>query len=144
LRLEARAERHRTQTLARLERSVRHPHKRDDATVLIVRRVEDECARRRGRIAGRRRDTSNDRVQHVLDAGPRFRRDTENVLRIDTEQLGKLSRGAFGIGLGKIDLVDDGNDLEIVLDREVRVRQRLRLDSLRGVDHEQRPLARLQ
>ena len=36
------------------------------------------------------------------------------------------------------------HDLELVLDREVRVRQRLRLDPLGGVDHEQGTLARLE
>ena len=41
-------------------------------------------------------------------------------------------------------MFDDRDDLELVLDREVRVRERLRLDPLRRVDDEQRALARLE
>ena len=37
-----------------------------------------------------------------------------------------------------------GHDLEAAVDREVRVRERLRLDPLSRVDDEQRALARLQ
>ena len=49
-----------------------------------------------------------------------------------------------GIGRGKVDLVHDRDDLELVLDREIGVRERLRLDPLRRVDDEHGPLARLQ
>ena len=49
-----------------------------------------------------------------------------------------------GICLRQVDLVDDGDDLEVVLEREVRVGECLRLDALRRVDDEQRALARLQ
>ena len=52
LRLEPRAERHRAQILARLERAVDDAHERDDAAVLVVRGVEDQRARRR--VRGRR------------------------------------------------------------------------------------------
>ena len=53
-------------------------------------------------------------------------------------------RRTVGIGLRKVDLVRGGDDLEPAVDREVRVRERLRLDALRRVDDEQRALARLQ
>ena len=144
LRLEARAERHRAQLLARRERSVDDADERDDAAVLVVRRVEDERARRRVEIARGRRDVLDDRVEHVLDALARLRGDAEHALGVDAEQLGELRGGAVGIGLRQVDLVDDRDDLEVVLEREVRVRERLRLDALRGVDDEQRALARLQ
>ena len=42
---------------------------------------------------------------------------------------------------GEIDLVDDGNDLEVVLEREIHIRDRLRLDALRRVDDENRSFA---
>jgi hypothetical protein len=44
----------------------------------------------------------------------------------------------------EVDLVRDGDDLEPVLDREVGVRERLRLDSLGRVDDKQRTFAGLQ
>ena len=54
------------------------------------------------------------------------------------------SRRRCGSACGRSILFTTGDDLEVVLDREVGVRERLRLDSLRGVDDEQRALARLQ
>ena len=41
----------------------------------------------------------------------------------------------------QVDLVDDRNDLEVVLDGEVRVGERLRFDALRGVHQQQRAFA---
>ena len=73
-----------------------------------------------------------------------LRGDAQHAIGLDAEQLGELYRNAVRVGLREVDLVDDGDDLEVVLDREVRVRQRLRLDALRGVDDEQRSLARLE
>ena len=60
------------------------------------------------------------------------------------DQVGDLGRGAVGVGLRQVDLVHDRHDLEVVLDREVGVREGLRLDALRRVDDEQRAFARLQ
>ena len=46
-----------------------------------------------------------------------------------------------GLGGGQVDLVDDGDDLEVVLDRQIGVGERLGLDALRRVHHEHRALA---
>ena len=127
-----------------MEGAVDDAHERDDAAVLVVGRVEDQRARRRGRVALRRRDPLDDRVEHVLDARPRLRRDAEHAVGVVGEQVGELVRDAVGVGLRQVDLVHDRDDLEVVVDREVGVRERLRLDPLRRVGHEQRALARLQ
>ena len=58
------------------------------------------------------------------------------------EQLGDLGRDALGLGAGQVDLVEAGDQLQPGVDREVGVGERLRLDALRGVDDEQRALAR--
>ena len=42
---------------------------------------------------------------------------------------------------GKIDFVDDRDDRQVVLHREVEVGERLRLDALGGVDQKQHPFA---
>ena len=44
---------------------------------------------------------------------------------------------------GQIDLVQNRNQLEIVLDREISVRERLRLDALRSIDNQQMRLRTL-
>ena len=59
-------------------------------------------------------------------------------------QLGDLARDGVGVSLRQVDLVHDRHDLELVLDREIRVRERLRLGPLRRVDDEQRALACLE
>ena len=61
-----------------------------------------------------------------------------------SEELRELACSAFRVGLREVDLVGDGHDLELVLEREVGVRERLRLDALSSIDDEQRPLAGLQ
>ena len=43
---------------------------------------------------------------------------------------------------GRSILLMTGNDLESVRDREVGIRKRLRLDTLRGIDDKQRSFAR--
>ena len=48
---------------------------------------------------------------------------------------------AVGVGGRQVDLVERGDDLEVVLERQVAVGQRLRLDPLGGVDHEHDALA---
>jgi hypothetical protein len=51
-------------------------------------------------------------------------------------------RRVVHVGAGQVDLVEHGHNLEVVLEREVHVGNRLRLDALRSVDDEQRALAR--
>ncbi len=127
-----------------MESAVDHAHEGNDAPVLVVRRIEDQGTRRGVRGAGRRGDPGHHGIEHVLDADPGLRRDPQHVPRVVAEQLCELKRDAVGIGLREVDLVHDRDDLEVVLDREVGIRKRLRLDPLRRVDHEQRSFAGLQ
>ena len=46
-----------------------------------------------------------------------------------------------GLGRRQVDLVEDRHDLVVVVERLVDVGERLRLDALRGVDHQQGTLA---
>ena len=52
------------------------------------------------------------------------------------------TRVAVGIGGGEVDLVQRGDDLQVVLQGQVAVGERLRLDALGGVDDEHDALAR--
>ena len=129
---------------ARLEAAVDDADERDHAAVLVVGGVEDERPGRGVGVALGSRDARDDRVEHLIDVDPGLGRDADDVGGVAAEQLRHLERRAVGVGRGKVDLVDDGDDLELVLDREVRVRERLRLDPLRGVDDQHGALARLQ
>ena len=142
--LELGAERHRLERLAAREGSVDHAHEGDHAAVLVVGGVEDERAGRRARVATRRRYALDHRVEHRLHSLPRLGRDRQHVLGRVAEQMGDLERGALRVGLGQVDLVGHRDDLEVVLDRQVGVGQRLRLDPLRRIDDEQGAFASLQ
>ena len=64
------------------------------------------------------------------------------VVAVEADDVGDLSARLFGLRARQIDLVDDRDDLEVVLDGEVGVRQRLRFDALRRIDEQQRAFAR--
>ncbi len=112
-----------------------------DAAVGVVLRVEDQrrragiCLRRRGR------DAFDDRLQKLRDALAGLAAHQKRLLARDGEDLLHLLVTQRQIGGGQVDLVDGGDDLEVLAEGELDVRHRLRLDPLRGVDEQHRPLA---
>ncbi len=126
---------------ARGHPALHDPDARHDAAVLVELGVEDQALQRRVRIADGRRDALDDRVEQVGDALAGLGRHPDDLLRGDPEDPLDLAGIAIRIRSGQVDLVEGGNDLELVLQREVAVGQRLRLDPLRGVDHEDDTLA---
>ena len=115
---------------------------RDDAAVLVELGVEDQRARRPVRIARGRRHPLDELLEHVDDAVAGLAGDPQDVVDRLAEQVGDLLGDALGLGARQVELVEHRDELEAVLDREVRVRDGLRLDALRRVDDEQRALAR--
>ncbi len=79
-----------------------------------------------------------------MDAGAFFRAREDGVARVETDDVLDLASGLVWLCPRQVDLVDDRDDLEVVLDRQVRIGERLRLDALRSVDEQQRALARRQ
>jgi hypothetical protein len=63
---------------------------------------------------------------------------------VETDHLLDLRLDPLGLGRRQVDLVQHRHDLEIVVERLVDVGQGLRLDTLGGVHHQQRPFARRQ
>ena len=59
---------------------------------------------------------------------------------VEADDVLDLALGFVRLRARQVDLVDDRDDLEVVLDREVGVGQRLRLDALRRVHQQQRAL----
>ena len=51
-------------------------------------------------------------------------------------------RVLFGLRARQVDLVEDRDDRKVILEGQVQVRERLGLDTLRGIDEEDRTLAR--
>ncbi len=132
---------HRDDPLVLAEGAVDHPHVGDHAAVLVELGVEDEGSGRGLGLTRRRRDALDDRLQHVEHPLPGLGRDPQRFVGVAAEQVGDLLRDPVGLGSGQVDLVDHGDQLEPVLDRQVGVGDGLRLDPLGGVDDQERALA---
>ena len=90
-----------------------------------------------------RRDAVDHRLQHLAPRPSPVLAEIRITSSASlADQVGDLGGHAVRVGGRQVDLVDHRDDLEVVLDRQVGVGERLRLDALRGVDHQQRPLAR--
>ena len=86
---------------------------------------------------------AHDRLEHVSDAFTGLAGGQDGLVGRDRETLLDLVADALGIGGRQVDLVDERDDLEVRVHRHERVGDGLRLDALRGVDHEDDALARL-
>ena len=83
----------------------------------------------------------HDRFEHVGNALPGLGADEDGIGRVESDGAFDHLFGAGNVGALQVDLVDDGNDFQPVIDREIGVRQRLRFDALRGIDDQQRAFA---
>ena len=83
-------------------------------------------------------------VEQVGDALARLAGHPQHVAGLAADDVGDLGGVAVGVGGGQVDLVEHRDDVQVAVQRQVEVRQRLRLDALGGVDQQHRALARLQ
>ncbi len=127
---------HHQAALAPGQPAVDHPHVGDDAAVGVVDRVENEPAGRGVRIARRGRDEPDDLVQQFLDALAGLGTDPEHLAGVAADDAGQFGGVTVGLGGGQVDLVQHRDDLEVGVERQVQVGQRLRLDALGGVDEQ--------
>ena len=114
----------------------------DHALVCVEVGVKDERAQRCVRVALGRRDVGDDGVEDFLDADAGLCRSEDGGTRVETDAVLDFLLDTLGLGTWQVNFVDDGHDLEVVLEREVDVRQCLRLHALCRVDNEERALAR--
>ena len=136
------AVRHDLDLVALTKPSVDDAREHNHAAVRIEPRVEDERLQRSVGVALRRRQQVHDGFEDVGNVLAGLRRDRNGIVRRQPDRLLDHLLRALDVGAGQVDLVDDRNDVEPVRDGEVRVGQRLGLDALRGVDDQQRALAR--
>ena len=130
------------QASAGRQTAVHHPHRADHAAVLVEVRIEDQGLQRRVAVTRRGGDTVDHRVEQLGNALSRLGTDPQDLGRRDAEDALDLLRVEVRVGRREIDLVQRGDDLEVVLEGEIAVGECLGLDALRGVDDEHDALAR--
>ena len=113
----------------------------DHALVGVVVRVEDQGARACGDVAGRGRHMLDHRLQDLRDADARLGRGRDDLVVQQADEVLDFFGDLLRISAREVDLVDDGDDRQVVLQRQVDVRHRLRFDPLRRIDDEERALA---
>ena len=59
----------------------------------------------------------------------------------DAQDVLDLGRKALGVGAGEVELVEDGDNLQVMVDGLIGVGQCLGLDALGGIDQQEGPLA---
>ena len=115
---------------AGIDRAVDHAQVHDRAAIRIILAVENQTLQRCVPVARGRGDILHDHFQHGMDVdavlGGDFRRvhggDADDVLNFLLD-LGRPRRR-------KVDLVDDGQNLQSIVNRQIGVCQRLGLDAL--------------
>ena len=121
--------------------ALHHAHKADRAAVVVIEGVEDQRLQGRAFVARGRGNVLDDGLQHVPAVFARLGGDERRLGSVQPDHVLDFLFHFFGPCGGQVNLVDDGNGLQIVLQRHVDVGQRLRLDALRGVHHQQCALA---
>ena len=79
-------------------------------------------------------------LQHIFDVQAGFGADAGGFRRVQADHVLDLRLHFLRLSAGKINFVDDGNDLQIGVQGHVYVGEGLGLDALGGVHHQQRAL----
>ncbi len=130
--------------LAHRDDAVDYAGKDDDATIGVEPGVEDERAQGRGDIAARRRHAFHDGFERLVDAHALLGADEKSVTGVESDDFLDLGANALGLGGGQVDFINDGNNFEIMVEREVGIGEGLGLNALGGIDYEQCAFAGLQ
>src|SRR5438094_9923519 len=113
----------------------------EDAAINVEPGIKKKSLERGIRIAFRRRNTIDNGLEDFFDAVSIFCADQQCVLGIHSDNRIQLFARARNICAGKIDLIDDRQDLEMVIDCKIGVDERLRLHSLRCIHNKKGALA---
>src|SRR6185437_8408169 len=136
------AGRHHQQLVARLDLALHHAHQRHHTEVIVEPRVDDQRLQLVGIARLRWRNACDDRLQHLDYVLAGLGADRDRVVGVDADHRFDFLFYLRNIGGGQVDLVEHRDYLQAHFDRGVAVRDRLRLDALRRIHHQQRTLAR--
>ena len=128
--------------VALAERAVEDAEIGDDAAEGVEHRVEDKRLQRGVFVAFRSGNAGHDGFQHLFDARSRLSRREQNIFVLASYEVDHLVFHLVDHRRVHVDLVQYGDDLQIVSHGQIEVRDGLRLNALRSIDHQQRPFAR--
>ena len=112
----------------------------DHAAVGVEKGVEDQSAK--DAVTGRGRgDAFYDRLKDFLDADPGLGTGGNGLLGGDGQEILELFFDRREIRVREVDLVDDRDDREFLFVGQMDIGHRLGLDTLGGVDNQDRPFA---
>ena len=137
-----RAGRHQTHLHARLDAALHQAHINDNAAVGIVLAVEDQRAQRSIDIALRRGNVRDNVLKHLLDVQSDLGGDLRSILGGQSDDVLDFLFDVCRVCARQVNLVDDRQDLQIVVECQIGIGKRLRLDALRRIHDEHRALAR--
>ena len=103
--------------------------------------VDDEGLQGGIRVPHRRRDIGHQGLEQVGDALAGLGADPQGVAGVDADDLLDLGDHLVRVGGGQVDLVQNGQDLEPLIEGRVAIGHALGLDALGRVHHQQGPLA---
>ena len=127
---------------ALLDTAFENAAKRDDALIRVVPAVEDQGAERIIVAIFRRRKIFHDRLENLVDADSGFALQSTACAMSTRPIISSISlEHAIGVRGWKIDLVHGRENFEVAVERHENVGERLRLDALRSIDHEDRAFA---
>ena len=130
--------------LAQFHPAVHNAGEDNHAAVWIKPGIENQGAQWRIDIAARVRNLLDDGLQNFVDADALLGAAQNGFGGVDPDNVLNLLADALGLGGREVDLVDDRDDFEVVVQGEVGIGHRLRLDTLGGIDHKQRAFAGLE
>ena len=115
---------------ARPNSAINDAKENNHAAIRVVPRVEDQSFERRVWIAFGRRHVPHDRFQHLCDSDASLGAGQNRVVSFQADEVLDLFNGSLRFSTGQVDLIDDRNQLEIIFNRQVSIRQRLGFDAL--------------
>src|SRR5215471_11416551 len=98
----------------------------DDAEIGIIPGIDQQRFKWRVKVALRRGQPANDRLEHGGDIKPGFGGNLDCLRGVKPDHVFDLLLDLRGLGGRQIDLVEDRHDLVIVVDRLIDVGERLR------------------
>jgi hypothetical protein len=132
---------HQADPLALTEHAVHDTDVDDDPLEGVEMAVIDERLERSVRVAGRCRDALDDRPEQLVDTEPGLAADAQHLGARNADGLLHLGDDLVGPGGGEVDLVEDRQDCQVVLHREVGIGDGLGLHALAGIDEQDGALA---